>query len=300
MLFNTLNGCLSYVPLPTLVVRCLEVTVENAEAGVTFTFKARGSRSFVKGEAAVITGFWLEENTTSSLPHCTEDNSVTTSGIGTSAETTVHHTSTQSDTSVNLSMTPTIMPVVTHPVQTSSGLDTTSSTVKKSNLNVTLSQGTTTETGTSLSQITDTSQLMTSVTISSNQTAISNLAYTTQKTIDPKSPTTDTMSGTSTSQPDVEEIVSVGPCVCKCKGTGNHITEAELALKIHIQKTKITLQKTNLTAYIRKLTSATDTRTSAQGLGYLGALVIAIVVCILILFDVLNCLQSKSSISRTK
>lgn len=101
-------------------------------------------------------------------------------------------------------------------------------------------------------------------------------------------------------QPDVEEIVSVGPCVCKCKGTGNHITEAELALKIHIQKTKITLQKTNLTAYIRKLTSATDTRTSAQGLGYLGALVIAIVVCIFILFDVLNCLQSKSSISRTK
>lgn len=125
---------------------------------------------------------------------------MTTSGIGTSAETTVHHTSTQSDTSVNLSMTPTIMPMVTHPVQTSSGLDTTSSTVKKSNLNVTLSQGTTTETGTSLSQITDTSQLMTSVTISSNQTAISNLAYTTQKTIDPKSPTTDTMSGTSTSQ----------------------------------------------------------------------------------------------------
>lgn len=43
-LFNTLSGCLSYVPLPTLVVRCLEVTVENAEAGVTFTFKARGSR----------------------------------------------------------------------------------------------------------------------------------------------------------------------------------------------------------------------------------------------------------------
>lgn len=101
-------------------------------------------------------------------------------------------------------------------------------------------------------------------------------------------------------QPDVEEIVSVGPCVCKCKGTGNYITEAELALKIHIQKTKISLQKTNLTAYIRKLTSAKDTRTSAQGLGYLGVLVIAIVVCILILFDVLNCLQSKSSISRTK
>lgn len=101
-------------------------------------------------------------------------------------------------------------------------------------------------------------------------------------------------------QTDVEEIVSVGPCVCKCKGTGNYITEAELALKIHLQKTKITLQKTNLTAYIRKLTSATDSRTSAQGLGYLGALVIAIVVCILILFDVLNCLQSKSSISRTK
>lgn len=125
---------------------------------------------------------------------------MTTSGIGTSAETTVHHTSTQSDTSVNLSMTPTIMPMVTHPVQTSSGLDTTSSTVKKSNFNVTLSQGTTTETGTSLSQITDTSQLMTSVTISSNQTAISNLAYTTQKTIDPKSPTTDIMSGTRTSQ----------------------------------------------------------------------------------------------------
>lgn len=92
------------------------------------------------------------------------------------------------------------MPMVTHPVQTSSGLDTTSRIVKKSNLNVTLSQGTTTETGASSSQITDTSQLMTSVTISSNQTAISNLAYTTQKTIDPKSPTTDTMSGTSTSQ----------------------------------------------------------------------------------------------------
>lgn len=92
------------------------------------------------------------------------------------------------------------MPMVTHPVQTSSGLDTTSSTVKKSNLNVTLNQGTATETGTSLSQITDTSQLMTSVTISSNQTAISNLAYTTQKTIDPKSPTTDIMSGTRTSQ----------------------------------------------------------------------------------------------------
>lgn len=92
------------------------------------------------------------------------------------------------------------MPMVTHPVQTSSGLDTTSRIVKKSNLNVTLSQGTTTETGASSSQITDTSQLMTSVTISSNQTAISNLAYTTQKTIDPKSPTTDIMSGTSTSQ----------------------------------------------------------------------------------------------------
>lgn len=43
-LFNTFNGCLSYIPLPTLVVRCLEVTVENAEAGVIFTFKARGSR----------------------------------------------------------------------------------------------------------------------------------------------------------------------------------------------------------------------------------------------------------------
>lgn len=141
---------------------------------------------------------------------------------------------------------------------------------------------------------------MTSVTISSNQTAISNLAYTTQKTIDPKSPTTDIKSWTRTSQPDVEEIVSVGACVCKCKGTGNYITESELALKIHLQKTKITLQKTNLTAYIRKLTSATDTRTSAQGLGYLGALVIAIVVCILVLFDVLNCLQSKSFVSRTK
>lgn len=125
---------------------------------------------------------------------------MTTSGIGTSAETTVHHTRTQSDTSVNLSMTPTIMPMVTQPVQTSSGLDTTSSTVKKSNLNVTLSQGTTTETGTSLSQITDTSQLMTSVTISSNPTAISNLAYTTLKIIDPKSSTTDIMSGTRTSQ----------------------------------------------------------------------------------------------------
>lgn len=103
-----------------------------------------------------------------------------------------------------------------------------------------------------------------------------------------------------TLQPDLEEIVSVGPCVCKCKGTGNYISEAELALKIHLQKTKITLQRTNLTAYTRKLTSATDTRTSAQGLGYLGALVIATVVCILVSFDVLKYLQSRSSISRTK
>lgn len=103
-----------------------------------------------------------------------------------------------------------------------------------------------------------------------------------------------------TFQPDLEEIVRVGPCVCKCKGTGNYITEAELALKIHLQKTKIKLQRTNLTTYTRKLTSATDTRASAQGLGYMGALVIATVVFILVSFDVLNYLQSRSYISRTK
>lgn len=41
-LFTTPDECPSFVPLPTLVVRCLEVTVKNAEAGVRFTFKAKG------------------------------------------------------------------------------------------------------------------------------------------------------------------------------------------------------------------------------------------------------------------
>lgn len=66
---------------------------------------------------------YISENTTSSSPNSTEDNSLTTSGIGTSAETTMHYNSTVSDTSFNFSMTPKIMPMATNPVQTSLGLE---------------------------------------------------------------------------------------------------------------------------------------------------------------------------------
>lgn len=53
-LFTTPDVCPSFVPLPILVVRCLEVTVKNANAGVKFTFEAKGSKCMCKLAAAII------------------------------------------------------------------------------------------------------------------------------------------------------------------------------------------------------------------------------------------------------
>lgn len=77
-------------------------------------------------------------------------------------------------------------------------------------------------------------------------------------------------------------------CYCSCTLTlsSSSITNAELQAKIEQIKTELTVDKKETSSYKRKLTSAPDNRVSAQSIGYVGVIILSIVVGLLVCIDI--------------
>lgn len=77
-------------------------------------------------------------------------------------------------------------------------------------------------------------------------------------------------------------------CYCSCTLTlsSSSITNAELQAKIEQIKTELTVDKKKTSSYKRKLTSAPDNRVSARSIGYVGVIILSIVVGLLVCIDI--------------
>ncbi|XP_076116914.1 uncharacterized protein LOC143084432 [Mytilus galloprovincialis] len=89
--------------------------------------------------------------------------------------------------------------------------------------------------------------------------------------------TSNVVSGTSSST-----------CYCPCSATvaSSSITTEELKAKIDKIQTELTVDKKETSSYKRRLTSAPDNRVSAQSIGYVGVVILTIVIGLLIVIDI--------------
>ncbi|XP_071119854.1 uncharacterized protein [Mytilus edulis] len=81
---------------------------------------------------------------------------------------------------------------------------------------------------------------------------------------------------------------SSSTCYCPCSATvaSSSITTEELQAKIDKIQTELTVDKKETSSYKRKLTSAPDNRVSAQSIGYVGVVILTIVIGLLIVIDI--------------
>ncbi|VDI05358.1 Hypothetical predicted protein [Mytilus galloprovincialis] len=101
------------------------------------------------------------------------------------------------------------------------------------------------------------------------------------------SQTTTSSSGVMTTS-NVVSRTSSSTCYCPCSATvaSSSITTEELQAKIDKIQTELTVDKKETSSYKRRLTSAPDNRVSAQSIGYVGVVILTIVIGLLIVIDI--------------
>ena len=90
------------------------------------------------------------------------------------------------------------------------------------------------------------------------------------------------------------------PCSCafkakvefwKCKNNSKDELLLEMQPLMKEVLSDISIDKSKISAVIRKLTSAPDDRKSAEQIGTLGIVIIVAAIVVVILFDIVTCLQ---------
>ncbi|XP_071119850.1 uncharacterized protein [Mytilus edulis] len=101
------------------------------------------------------------------------------------------------------------------------------------------------------------------------------------------SQTATSSSGVMTSS-NVVSGTSSSTCYCPCSASvaSSSITTEELQAKIDKIQTELTVDKKETSSYKRRLTSAPDNRVSAQSIGYVGVVILTIVIGLLIVIDI--------------
>ncbi|CAC5367390.1 unnamed protein product [Mytilus coruscus] len=101
------------------------------------------------------------------------------------------------------------------------------------------------------------------------------------------SQTTTSSSGVMTSSLVVSGTAS-STCYCPCSLTvaSSSITTEELQAKIDQIQTELTVDRKETSSYKRKLTSAPDNRVSAQSIGYVGVVILTVVIGLLVIIDI--------------
>ncbi|CAG2236252.1 unnamed protein product [Mytilus edulis] len=99
--------------------------------------------------------------------------------------------------------------------------------------------------------------------------------------------TTTSSSGVMTTS-NVVSGTSSSTCYCPCSASvaSSSITTEELQAKIDKIQTELTVDKKETSSYKRRLTSAPDNRVSAQSIGYVGVVILTIVIGLLIVIDI--------------
>ncbi|XP_061167017.1 uncharacterized protein F26C11.3-like [Saccostrea echinata] len=287
--------CLSapYRTIQSIFIRCLVVTLLTNDIGFYFQFKTKDIKStFVAGDAAVITGYWIADQSTQYLTTTETDIATSVRSVSSNSIVSTSGNLTKLDFNTTLNDLMTTMASSNLTEKTlgpgTTGYITADSMTSSDKIS-TSSEETAVET---TAIMTASSQLMlssftTATSTSESITAASSTAY--------QSNTTEYSNSTTTNYNEVdiystqttieEETILVGSCVCKCTGSGYKWTKEELAERILQRKTESQLIRKNLTAYYRSLTSAIDQRISSQCIGYIGSVILISFLCVLIFCD---------------